>query len=155
MLINETLSHWGRETHICVSKLTIIVSDNDLPPDWCQAIIWPNAGLLLIGPSGTNISEVLIEIKTFSLKKMHLKMSCGKCRPFCLGLNVLILISDVLWVNAYKHGRHDGMLRDYNIKIMQTTMYRPTCIAEKQQSCMRYIKTDTFSCVIPQKTCNA
>ena len=26
------LSHWGRVTHICVSKLTIIGSDNDLSP---------------------------------------------------------------------------------------------------------------------------
>ena len=30
-----------------------------------------------------------IEIHTFSLKKIHLKMSSGKWRPFCLGLNVL------------------------------------------------------------------
>ena len=37
-------------THICVSKLTIIGSDNGLSPDRRQAIIWTNAGLLLIGP---------------------------------------------------------------------------------------------------------
>ena len=49
-----------------------------------------NAGILLIGPLGTNFSEILIEIHTFSFKKMHLKMSSGKSRPFCLGLNVLI-----------------------------------------------------------------
>ena len=53
------LTHWGRVTHICVSKLTIIVSDNGLSPDRSQAIIWTNAGILLIGPLGTNFSEIL------------------------------------------------------------------------------------------------
>ena len=83
------LTHWGRVTHICVSKLTIIGSDNGLSPDRRQAIIWTNAGILLIGQKGTNFSENLIEIHIFSFKKMYLKMSFGKWRPFCLGLNVL------------------------------------------------------------------
>ena len=76
-------------THICVGNLTIIGSDNGLSPGRRQAIIWTNAGILLIGPLGTNFSEIVIEIHTFSFKKIHLKMSSGKWRPFCLGLNVL------------------------------------------------------------------
>ena len=36
-------------THICVNKLTIIDSDNDLSPCRRQAIIWTKAGILLIG----------------------------------------------------------------------------------------------------------
>ena len=76
-------------THICVGNLTIIGSDNCLSPGRRQAIIWTNVGILLIGPLGTNFSEMLIEIQTFSFKKIHLKMSSGKRRPFCLGLNVL------------------------------------------------------------------
>ena len=83
------LTHWGRATHICVGKPTITGSDNGLSPDRRQAIIWTNAGLLLIGPLGTNFSESLIEILTFSFKKMPLKVSSAKRRPFCLGLNVL------------------------------------------------------------------
>ena len=83
------LTHWGRVTHICVSKLTIIGSDNGLSPERRQAIIWTNAGILLIWPLGANFSEMSIEIPTFSFKKIHLKMSSGKWRPFCLGLNVL------------------------------------------------------------------
>ena len=83
----KCLTHWGRVTHICVSKLTINGSDNGL--DRHQAIMWTNAGILLIGPLGTNFSEILIEIHAFSFKKMHLKMSSGKWRPFCLGLNEL------------------------------------------------------------------
>ena len=54
-----------------------------------QAIIWTNAGILLIGPLGTNSSEILIEILMFSSKIMRLKVSPAKWRPFCLGLNVL------------------------------------------------------------------
>ena len=65
-------------THICVSKLTIIDSDNGLSPGRRQAIIWTNDGLLLIWPLGTNFSEILIEIHSFSFKKMHLKMSSEK-----------------------------------------------------------------------------
>ena len=81
----------GQVTLICVSKLTIIGSDNGLAPVRLQAIIWTNVGILLIGPLG-DFSEILIEIHTFSFKKMYLKMSSGKWRPFCLGLNVLIVI---------------------------------------------------------------
>ena len=77
-----TLTHWGWVTHICVSKITIIGSDNGLSPGLCQAIIWTNAEILLIWPLGTNLSGILIEINTFSFKKMHLKMSSGKWRPF-------------------------------------------------------------------------
>ena len=83
------LTHWGRVTHICVGKLTIIGSDNGLAPGRRQAIIWTNAAVLLIGPLGINFNEILIEIHTFSFKKMHIKMLSGKWRPFCLGLNVL------------------------------------------------------------------
>ena len=40
---------------------------------------------------GTNFNEIVIEINIISFKKINLKMSSGKWRPFCLGLNVLIL----------------------------------------------------------------
>ena len=92
-------------THICVSKLTIIGSDNGLSPGQHQAIIWTNDGILLTGTLGTNFNEILIEIYTLSFKKMHLKMSSGKWRPFCLSLNVVrkwpaVYISHFL--NLYK-----------------------------------------------------
>ena len=56
-----------------------------------QAIIWTNAGIMLIGPLRTKFSEILIGIQAFSFKKMHLKMSSAIWRPFCHGLNVLII----------------------------------------------------------------
>ena len=87
----HVLSHWDWVTHICVSKLTIIGTDNGMSPGRHQAIIWTNAKILLIRPLRTHFSEILIEIHTFSFTKMHLKMLSEKLRPFCLGLNVLKL----------------------------------------------------------------
>ena len=81
--------HWGRVTHICISELPIIGSDNGLSPGRRHAIIWTNAGILLIRTLGTNFSENLIEILTFSFTKIRLNVSSAKRRPFCLGLNVL------------------------------------------------------------------
>ena len=74
---------------ICISKFTIIGSDNGLSPGRRQAIIWTNAGILLIVPLGTNFSEILIKIITFSFKKMCLKESSVKWWQNCLGPNVL------------------------------------------------------------------
>ena len=77
----HTLTHWGWVTHICISKVTI-GSDNGLSPGRRQAIIWTNAGVLLVVPLGTNFSEILIKIDIFSFKKMHLKISSGKWQPY-------------------------------------------------------------------------
>ena len=87
----HVLTHWGRETHICFSKLSIICSDNGLSPGSRQAIIWTSAGILSIGPIETTFNEILIEIHTSSFKKIHFKMSSGKWRSFCVGHNVLSL----------------------------------------------------------------
>ena len=84
-----SLTHWDRVTHLCVGNLIIIGSDNGLSPSRRKAIIWTNAGILWIEPLGTNFSDIFIEILTFSFKKMRLKVSSAKWRPFCLGLNVL------------------------------------------------------------------
>ena len=72
------LTHWGWVMYICVSKLIIIDSDNGLSSGRRQAIIWTNAGILLIRTIGTNFSVIISEIHTFSFKKMHLKMSSAK-----------------------------------------------------------------------------
>ena len=53
---------------------TIIGYDNGLSP-----------GILLTGPLGTHFSEILIAIHAFSFKKMYLKMSSAKWRPYCPG----------------------------------------------------------------------
>ena len=96
------LLHWGSlverlDRRQCIllpheangKYIGVIASDNGLSPCWRQAIIWNNAWILLTGPLGTNVSEILIAIHIFSFTKMHFKMSSGKWWPFCLGLNVL------------------------------------------------------------------
>ena len=83
------LTHWGSiyaYTHICVSRLTIIGSDNGLSPGRHQAIIRTNDGVLLLWSLGTIFSEILIKSHIFSFKQMHLNMSPAKCWPFYLGL---------------------------------------------------------------------
>ena len=50
------LTHWGQVTHICVSKLTIIGSDNGFSPGRRQAII------NIVNWIGTNFSEIFVEI---------------------------------------------------------------------------------------------
>ena len=91
-------THWGPVTHICVGNLTIIGSDNGLSPGWRQAITWTNVGILSIGTLGTNFSEMLIEIHTFSFKKIHLKMSSGKKWP--LINESLVWNMHLLWNNS-------------------------------------------------------
>ena len=50
--------------HICARKLTTIDSDNGVSPARHQAIIWTNAGMLLIGPlEKKNFSEISMEIQ--------------------------------------------------------------------------------------------
>ena len=101
------------EAFVCVSKLNTIGSDNGLSPTRRQAIIWTNAGILSIRPLRTNFSEIFIEVYTFSFKKlMHSKMSSGKWRPFCLGLNILRHYIQII------HSIHIGdelVLLDYQI----------------------------------------
>ena len=96
------LFHWGRVTHICDNKLTSFGSDNGLAPGRRQSIIWTKAVILLIRTLRTILNEISIEIHIFPFTKMHLKMSSGKWRPFCLGLNVLKRVLDVCILLTYR-----------------------------------------------------
>ena len=84
----ERVKTYRSEWSIYASVIyTSIGSDNGLSPGRHQAVIWTNAGILLIGQ--LSFSEIWIEIHTSLLKKIHLKISSGNWRQFCLGLNVL------------------------------------------------------------------
>ena len=101
--LHNEITYWGRVTHIRFGKLTNIGSDNGLSPGWRLAIIWTNAGILLIEPLGTNFSEILIGIQMFSFKKMCLKMSSAKWFSFCLGINVLMLNKTLQMESVQEH----------------------------------------------------
>ena len=97
---------------VCVGKLTTIGSDNGLAPGRCQVIIWTNAGILLIGLWGTNLSEILLEIYIFSFKKIHFKMPSGKRRPFCLSLSELNQpVWDIFLTRSQSHSRMAAVLK--------------------------------------------
>ena len=97
------LTYWGRVTHICTSKIIIIVSDNGLLPGRPQCPVWKNARILLIAPLGIHFIEILIEIGTFSLKKIRLKQSFAKWCPFRLGLNELMTTMNTINSNGAYH----------------------------------------------------
>ena len=65
-------------------KMTMISSDNGLAPEHRQTIFWTNTGILLIGPLGTNFSEILIEIQAFFLNIIRLKMTYANIGHFVL-----------------------------------------------------------------------
>ena len=69
--LTNSFNSFEAEWRIYVGKLTIIGSDNGLSPGRRQAIIWTNAGIFLNPTLWTNFSETLIEIHTFSLKKIN------------------------------------------------------------------------------------
>ena len=83
------LTQWGRVPHICVDKLTISGSDNGSPPGRRQAIIWTNAGIVLIWHSGTNFSGIW-NLSIFIFWKYIWKCRLENGGPsFWFGLNVL------------------------------------------------------------------
>ena len=96
-------------THICVSKLTIIGSNDGLSPGLRHAIIWTNDGISLIGPLGTIFNDILIEIHRFSFKKIH-----SKCR---LENDVHFLSAsmcfNVYWCPGCVRGAWQGHLQTY------------------------------------------
>ena len=91
-----TLPQWGRVTHIFVSKLTIIGSDNGLSSGWHQAIIWINDGIMSIGPLGTNLSEIFIKIDAFSFKKILFENVVWKMVAILPGHFVSALMCQIL-----------------------------------------------------------
>ena len=79
----------------------IIGACNGLSPFRCQTITWTNDDILSIGPLGTKFSDICIEIKTFSLTKLHSKMSSNKVatilsRPQCVNQKYQILYISII-----------------------------------------------------------
>ena len=61
---------------------------------------------LSIQTLGINFNEITNKIQMFSFKKMHLKMSSTRWRPFCSGPNLLnlMIISHTVYPKKYAHG---------------------------------------------------
>ena len=73
-----------------LSQLTSIGSDNSLSPGRRQAIIWTNAGILLIRPLGTSFNEILIKTNIFihenAFESVVCKMASILSRPQCVNM---------------------------------------------------------------------
>ena len=114
------------DAYICVNKLIIIGSNNGVSPGRCLAIVWTNVGILLIGPLPTNSSEILVKIDAFSFKNMHLKISFGSWRPFCLSFKWCCGTMACLWA------RH-ALFVSYSMPLVNTPQKR--CIIDFDYSC--------------------
>ena len=63
---------------------------------------------LLIKDLQTNFSEVLIKIKQYSFRKLHLKMQSAEWRPIALNLNVLMVsFNPFVAINMFKKKKGD------------------------------------------------
>ena len=105
-----SLTHWPLVSHISISKLTVIGSDNGLLPVQHQAIIWTSAAILLIRPKGTYFSEILSKIKKFIEENAFENVTC-KVAPFCPGGDELM----GLW-----------MITDYFVPTKHTSLHAST-----------------------------
>ena len=75
---DNELTHWGRVTHICVSKITIIGSDNGLSPGQCwNIVIWTKFQWKFYRNSYIFIQENAFE-------NVIWKMADILCRPQCV-----------------------------------------------------------------------
>ena len=88
-------------TNIYVDKLTSIGSDKGLLPGQRQSIIWTNAGILLVGPLGTNFSEFFIKIQTI-----------------CLSLYVLIILQHRTQLTTHKKCPNGPISHELNKKFL-------------------------------------
>ena len=120
--VNGSLTHWGRETHICVSKLTIIASDNGLSPGRRQAIIWTNVGILLIGPLGTNFNEInrnsYIFIQANALENVVCEMASILSRLQCVKSRMRLLwqkLTDDEW--CWRRYGHNNYVSNMTVKL--------------------------------------
>ena len=92
-------------THICIAKLTIIGSDNGLSPGRHQAIIWTTAGILLIGPLGTQFSEIFsrnsnILIQDIAFENVVCEKAAILSQPQCVNADMRCIAKvteTVLW----------------------------------------------------------
>ena len=106
-------THWGRKTHICIREHASTGSDNGLSPGRRQAIIWTIAGILSIGPSGTNFCEMSVDIYTLLSKNNTSKMSSGEagqfvfapiCKSSLTGTWAILWLARWKWCNSKWYG---------------------------------------------------
>ena len=111
-------------THISVREIIIIGSDNGLSPGQRQAIIWTNAGILLIGPLVTNFNEIFtnyfFQIR-FILSSYIMIFSTYQTFFFNLVIRVSSVISDPYQTD--KMNLYDLMIIAYIVTLVLGDFY--------------------------------
>ena len=154
------VTHWGRVTHICVGKQTIIVSDNSLSPGRRQAIIWANDGILFIGPLEQTSVKFQSKFQHFihknSIESAVCEMASILSRPKCVKQSLTIGSDALQWRHngcdgVSNHQPHDCLLnRLFGRRSKKTSKLRVTglCVGntpvtgefqalKQQQQCVR------------------
>ena len=116
------------DAYIWFCKLTTNASDNGLSSGRCQAIIWTNAGIFLIGPLGITFNENFIEINKFSFNKNAFesavcKMASVSSRSQCL--NITLCSS---WMNDGTISSEDTLRSTINLIAAETNGMPDSCV---------------------------
>ena len=131
-------------THICVGNLTIIGPDNGLSPGRRPAIIWTNAGILLIGPCWRNTLQwnfnrkSSIFIQENALEHVVCEMTSILSRPQCakstkmLTAPIYRCLQDFilgLWSRflGWLVGNRGGTLVHFNFKVKNCRPHNGHC----------------------------
>ena len=147
--------------HICISKLTII--DIGLLPGLRQAIIWTNAGILLILTLGTklqwNQQNSYIFIQENTSKNVVGEMAVALSQPQCVKQNIsdwvcervvckmLAVFIYLNWLNVYRvkqktvHGK-----RWYSVVVLTH------CVLFTPYSDINLVNTDSGNSLMPDGT---
>ena len=121
------LTHWGRVTHICVGKLTIIGPDNGLSPGRRQAIIWTYAGILLIRPRN-KLQWKFNRNSNIFIQENALENVVCQMASICLGLNVLKMH---IRKNSYILSYFPPTLSGIFVSVLQSMVKLKFCINVK------------------------
>ena len=117
---------------------------------WHGAITSTNADVLSIRPWGTSLKEILNEMRTFSLKKMHLKCCLQNTSHFSL---VFIVKCALTKLATLLLQLTDGVVHDCSISsalAMQSCCKPLTCNPDLCMLCSSELWSLSFNCFFPQ-----
>ena len=97
------------DTCTCMRRWTVLSFDQVMACHLFGA--WTNAGLLSIGPMGTNVTEIVIEMQ-YRWCSRHVKtqgawisLATQECSNFSKRMKIKLFITIALWLCVQKHAR--------------------------------------------------
>ena len=116
--------------HIWVGNPTITSSNNGLSPGRRQAIIWTNAGVLLIGPSGTKLSALEL-LQSFAKPWYRYLQHPPRCSTADMRRpnSAIIIVADVLAPDSHQ------VINNNHAESVVTTGSHGSSVHGMQHSC--------------------